>query len=667
MDNLIKLIRNKAFVECIMDFFVSRKNRVEQNPESFIESDSFLKIVQSMQLPEIFRVWKPDWLIELANLLHMYVDKIHLSKELAINSKLNDCTRAVLSLSKKLLNPIEKLLKENSSKRLDKKAVEGLYREHKAVIERFTEFLRLIPRRPKVSELYAVMGTLIGDDTAILSKGEGSSRHASVIAESEEENLPVLMTPSKEAWREGVVLAEQVIDAKRTLTGEYPKKVAVNIWGGEFKRSKGRNLAQCLYLLGVEPVWDAGGMVRDVRCIPMGRLKRPRIDVIVQTSGMFRDIGASRIDLINKAVKAVTAFDDEISDDNYVRESSKRAEQIMLAKGSSLLQARDFSTLRTFGAVPGSYGTGIIPLVETGDQWQATHSIAERYINYMGVVYTRKYWGVHAEGLFNALLHDVDTVVQPLSNRKCGPLNLDHIYEYAGGLGAAVTYVTGKEPDIFISDVREKKNPRIRSVADVIQEEKENSFCNPVYIRKVISGDTASTKVVARTFRNTFGWNVLSPSVLPENLWQELYEMYVADINDIGITNYFKKINPYGLQELTGVLLESVRKGFWDPDKSVIVKLAQSHARLVTECELQSNTFVTDNKQLIYMIESYLEPVLAERYHAVLKRVIEQSCVLEKNVFDRTKEMLGSSMAALVSVLILVVLFSGAYVVYNKR
>ncbi|MCB1196375.1 cobaltochelatase subunit CobN, partial [bacterium] len=341
-------------------------------------------------------------------------------------------------------------------------------------------------------------------------------------------------------------------------------------------------------------------------------------------------------------------------------ESSVKAKEIMRRKGFTAEDAEEFSTVRTVGAVPGTYGTGIIPFVENGNHWNCKTMAAEAYLTYMGVIYTRKYWGMEKRGVLEALLHDADTIVQPLSNNTCGPLSLDHIYEYVGGVSAAISYITGNKPDAFIHSIIEKNNPKVISIENAVEEEKRDSFCNPFYIRRVMEGETASTKALARTFRNTFGWNVLRPSVLSESMWAELFSLYVDDSAGIGIGRYFEEINPHGFQEITGILLEAARKQFWCPDTDACTELAVRHAQSVVAHEMVSNSFVTDNPALIEMIKVYLPESLLNGY----SKKIDLKENDRDNQFDHIKEMLGSSMAAMVSVMILTVLFAGSFVVY---
>lgn len=166
-------------------------------------------------------------------------------------------------------------------------------------------------------------------------------------------------TPTESAWEKGIALAKQTIDTyKQRHNDSIPRKVSYTLWSSEFIETGGATIAQVLYMLGVEPVRDAFGRVSDLKLIPSAELGRPRIDVVVQTSGQLRDLAASRLFLINRAVEmAAGAKDDKY--ENQVATSVIEAERVLTEKGLSPKDAREISTFRIFGGINGMYGTGI--------------------------------------------------------------------------------------------------------------------------------------------------------------------------------------------------------------------------------------------------------------------------------------------------------------------
>ena len=194
-------------------------------------------------------------------------------------------------------------------------------------------------------------------------------------------------TPSLSAWEKGKSLADNTIAMYRKQHGDsVPRKVSYTLWSSEFIETEGATIAQVLYMLGVEPVRDPFGRVTDLMLISIEELGRPRIDVVVQTSGQLRDLAASRLFLIGRAVKMAAEADDGKAS-NYVKEGITESEKHLVDRGVSPKEARELSTARVFGGVNGNYGSGIQSMVESGDRWDSESEIADTYINNMGAIY----------------------------------------------------------------------------------------------------------------------------------------------------------------------------------------------------------------------------------------------------------------------------------------
>ena len=427
-------------------------------------------------------------------------------------------------------------------------------------------------------------------------------------------------TPTKESYAVGRQLAEALIQAKLKSTGEYPKKVGFSLWGGEFIRTQGTNIGEIFYLLGVEPIWDSRGRVQDVRLIPMSELKRPRIDVVVQTSGQFRGAATSRMRLIDKAVRlAATDPDGEFG--NFVREGSLEIVKALIAGGMSPEQAKSLGNARLFGGVNGNFGTGVTGMVQNSGQWEDTKGIAEVYLNNMGALYTDEHWGEHVPGVFKAALTNTDTVVQSRSSNSWGPLSLDHVYEFTGGLSLAARHVTGKDPDAYFNDLRTPGRARIQEAGEAAMVEARSTVLNPKYIKEMMKEGASATGSFVEVFHNTFGWEVMKPDMLEDHLWQEYKEVYVDDKLNLDIREYFEKNNPAALQEMTAVMLETVRKGYWKADAETIQQIAKTHVELMKKFDLPP----TRNEKLREMIKEQLkDPELRKEYEKQVAKTLER-------------------------------------------
>ena len=428
-------------------------------------------------------------------------------------------------------------------------------------------------------------------------------------------------TPTKESYAVGKKLGEALIAAKLKSTGKYPEKVAFTLWGGEFIRSKGTNIGEIFFLLGVEPVWDSRGRVQDVRLIPDEVLRRPRIDVLVQTSGQFRGAATSRMRLIDKAVKlAGTAPKGQY--DNFVRKGSETVIRELIAGGMSPEQAKSLADARIFGGVNGNFGTGVTGMVQSGDKWEDSKVIADLYLNNMGALYTEDHWGESIPGVFKAAMQNTDTVVQPRSSNSWGPLSLDHVYEFMGGMNLAVKNVTGKEPDTYFNDLRTPGRARIQEAGEAAMVEARSTVLNPKYLKEMMKEGPGGAGTFAEVLRNSYGWKVMKPDMLKDHLFDEYKAVFVDDKYNLDMKKYFESKNPYALQEITAVMMETARKGLWKTDAATLRQLAELHAELVKNHGAACSGFVCNNAKLKEFIDAKLSDVRAKQsYNDEIRKV----------------------------------------------
>lgn len=447
-------------------------------------------------------------------------------------------------------------------------------------------------------------------------------------------------TPSEAAWEKGKQLAENTIEIyKRRHNGELPHKVSFTLWSGEFIETEGATIAQVLYMLGVEPIRDSFGRVSDLRLIPSKELGRKRIDVVVQTSGQLRDLAASRLFLINKAVEmAANAKDDAF--ENEVSIGMKAAERHLTEKGVSPKEARKLASQRIFGGMNGNYGTGIQGMVMSGDRWEKREEIANTYINNMGTFYgSEKDWEQYNQYAFEAALTRTDVVVQPRQSNTWGALSLDHVYEFMGGLNLAVRHVTGKDPDAYLSDYRNKHNVRMQEVKEAIGVESRTTILNPVYIKEKMKGGASSAGGFAEVVENTYGWNVMKPKAIDKELWDEIYQVYVKDKYNLGTQAFFEQKNPAALQQITAVMLETVRKGMWKATPQQVADIAKLHVDLVKKYKPSGSAFVTDNAKLRNFIASKVEAKQGKEYQQQIDKIRNAAANADKGTVMKREDM----------------------------
>ncbi|MFT3721779.1 cobaltochelatase subunit CobN [Pseudorhodoferax sp.] len=467
-------------------------------------------------------------------------------------------------------------------------------------------------------ELAALTNALAGGFTQASSGGDPLINPLALPTGRNLFSIDAEKTPSEQAWTVARQLVDQMLAQHRAAHGgQWPAKVAFTLWAGDFIHTEGTGIAQILYLLGVSPVRDPFGRVSGLRLVPREELGRPRVDVVVQTSGQLRDLAASRLGLINQAVALAAQAREQ---DNAVAQGVQAVERQLKERGASPADARRFSAVRVFGGVNGNYGTGIMGMVEAGDRWQDRSEVAKTYLSNMGAAFgDGDLWGAYQAGAFEAALAGTQVVMQPLSSNTWGPISLDHVYEFMGGLNLAVREVTGQEPAAYFSDFRNAARPTVREAGAAIAVEARATVLNPAYIEAMARGGASSAEVFAETFRNLYGWNVTRPSAIPSELWDALADTYVRDARGLGVHAFFERANPYALQEMTAVMLETARKGYWQPGDARLREVAQLHAGLVARFGASGTEFVNDNAALRGFIAAHLEAERRQAYDEALQ------------------------------------------------
>ena len=540
-------------------------------------------------------------------------------------------------------------------------------------VGKYSEALRQSP----LNEMSSLMNALNGGFTAPSPGGDLIVNPNTLPTGRNLFSINVENTPSEDAWEKAKELCDNTIKMYcERHKGEYPRKVSYTLWSSEFIETEGATIAQILYMLGVEPVRDAFGRVTDLRLIPSKQLGRPRIDVVVQTSGQLRDLAASRLFLINKAIEmAANAKGDKY--DNLVKAGVTESERVLVEKGMSPKEAREVSMYRVFGGVNGNYGTGIQEMVTAGDRWDKESQIAEVYMNNMGAYYgDEKNWETVRKAAFEAALTRTDVVIQPRQSNTWGALSLDHVYEFMGGMNLAVRNVTGKDPDAYLADYRNHSNMRMQEVKEAIGIEGRTTIFNPAYIKEKMKGGASSASTFAEIVTNTYGWNVMKPKAIDKEMWDEIYNVYVKDKYHLGTKEFFDKQNPAALMEMTAVMMESARKGMWKATPQQLKDIAKLHTETVNKYKPSCSGFVCDNAKLRNYIASKTDAASAKEYQQNVEQIrdaeaaknsSDKGMVMKKETLNEDAQKTTTVVSGIVVGVIVIVAFVMLAILIRRR
>ncbi|MDR0657896.1 MAG: cobaltochelatase subunit CobN [Mediterranea sp.] len=439
-------------------------------------------------------------------------------------------------------------------------------------------------------------------------------------------------TPTKRSWEEGTQLAESTLKAYREKHGEYPRKVSYTFWAGEFINSEGATVAQAFRMLGVEPVRDNQERIVDIKLTPSTELGRPRINVVVQVSGQLRDIAGSRLKLLTEAVRLASAATGEPYP-NFVAEGTVSQEKTLIDKGMSPRRAREMAAMRVFGPVNSGYSTGMIAYTDNSGKWDSENQLVNGYLNNMGAIYgDDENWGVVEKELFATALQETEVIIQPRQSNTWGPISLDHVFEFTGAMSLAVRTLTGKEPEAYMADYRNRNCKRMQNLKEAVAAETRATILNPVFVRERMKGDATTAQMFGKIFRNIFGWHVMRPSAMDTELYNDLYRMYVADENNLGLQEYFDRVNPAARQVMTAVMLESARKGYWKPTEEQLGTTAGLHAYNTAKHGAACTEVVCDNGKLQQFIAQKLPSQQAQAYNQQMQSVHESANADDRSV-----------------------------------
>jgi len=388
--------------------------------------------------------------------------------------------------------------------------------------------------------------------------------------------------PTRAAYQAGAKAFDQLLETYREdHDGKMPRKLAFSLWSSEAMRHLGILESQVLHALGVRPVWDAGGRVQALEIIPADGLGRPRIDVVVQVTSVYRDQFDGFMRLLAEVVEQLARLDEP---GNVVADNSRALAHRLHNQGVGTAVAERLSQLRLFGNEPGDYGTGVSQLTQDSTQWEDDSELAEQFLSRLQYGYGTGSWGdkIDDQNLFAEQLKGVQAAVMARSSELNGVLSTDHPFEFLGGLSLAIRHLDGASPSLYISDLR-KAEPRTTGAARYLASELRSRYLNPQWISAMQQEGYAGTLEVLNVANNLWGWQAADRSMVRTDQWQALHDTFVMDQRELGLDQWFEAHNPTAQAQLVERLAEAIRKGYWDAPEQTRRELAERWQALTAE------------------------------------------------------------------------------------
>ena len=399
------------------------------------------------------------------------------------------------------------------------------------------------------------------------------------------------IVPTEPAWEVGCELIDQLLLNYYNGTDEsYPEKIGFVMFSFNTMKDLGVLESELFYLLGVKPVWDQNGNVIDVELIPSEELKRPRIDVVVTMSGIYRENWPHQIELINKAVRIASEANDSPHHRNFVNESTQRTYDWLIEQNYTESEARELSLIRIFGPPDGVWGVGGFRAAIGGSgTWENESTIADLYIRNMANVYGDTIWGEQYVDLFRQNLNGTEVALFGWSSHSHSVLGIDHTFEFFGGLSMAIRSITGEAPDMYINNLKNSDSAKLETLQHILMRDLRSMYYNELWIRGMMEHDYAGASKIATIMANLWGWDVTCPDAITGEMWSKMYSIYVQDEYELGLADWFDENNPYAYQSTTARMLEATRKldaegnPYWDATPEVIESLVKEYVESVAE------------------------------------------------------------------------------------
>jgi cobaltochelatase CobN len=386
--------------------------------------------------------------------------------------------------------------------------------------------------------------------------------------------------PSELSYEVGVKLADALLEKYQNDTGALPKMIGLVAWGTAAMRTQGDDVSEILALLGVCPTWQPESKrVTGLEVVPLAELGRPRIDVTVRISGFFRDAFPHLVTLLDDAVATVAALD-EPDEQNFVA-AHARADAARLAAELGDQTAWRRATTRVYGSKPGTYGAGLLQLLDTQD-WRGTADLAAVYEAWGGFAYGRGLAGAPAQASMRDCYARIELAVKNVDSAEHDILDSDDYYQYHGGMVATVRALTGSDPAAYLGDSSNPARIRTRTLSEETRRVFRARVANPRWIASMIRHGYKGAAELAATVDYLFGYDA-TVGVAEDWMYEQVAERYLLDDD---VAAFMTRSNPWAARGIAERLLEAADRGMWEaPGDDTLAAIRERYLSLEGELE----------------------------------------------------------------------------------
>ncbi|MDB9476228.1 magnesium chelatase subunit H [Dolichospermum circinale] len=380
--------------------------------------------------------------------------------------------------------------------------------------------------------------------------------------------------PTSAAVQSAKIVVDRLLERNKSENdGNWPETIACVLWGTDNIKTYGESLAQIMWMVGVRPVPDALGRVNKLELIPLSELGRPRIDVVINCSGVFRDLFINQMNLLDQGVK-MAAEADEPLEMNFVRKHAlKQAEDM----GINLRQA----ATRVFSNASGSYSSNINLAVENST-WDSEAELQEMYLKRKSFSFNSDNPGVMDESrqIFETTLKTADATFQNLDSSEISLTDVSHYFDSDPTKLVASLRADGKKPSSYIADTT-TANAQVRTLSETVRLDARTKLLNPKWYEGMLSHGYEGVRELSKRLVNTTGWSATAGAV--DNwIYEDTNETFIKDEE---MQKRLMNLNPHSFRKIVSTLLEMNGRGYWETSEENLDRLRELYQEVENRIE----------------------------------------------------------------------------------
>lgn len=386
--------------------------------------------------------------------------------------------------------------------------------------------------------------------------------------------------PTRASWKVGKQLGDKMIERYTKDEGKLPEAVAIVVYAGETMKTCGDDIAEILYLMGIKPKWmENSDKVIGLEVIPIEELKRPRIDVTLRVSGLFRDTFPNIIEMIEDAVNLAAGLD-EGEDDNYIRRNFIREVNNLVENGTDAETAQEEAGMRIFSDPPGTYGAGVDKLINSKN-WDDYEDLGNVYTLWGGYAYGKRIHGRRVTEVFARRLSQAQISIKNESSMEIDMLESDDFYNYHGGLIAAIRAKSGEKPRSYCGNTADPSRVKMNDAREEAAKIMRSRILNPKWFEGLRPHGYKGAQEISAMVDFVFGWDATS-DIIEDWMYEKISENYLFNNER---REWIKSVNPWAIHNMVERLLEAQQRGMWNAKEESLKKLRNLYISIEGDLE----------------------------------------------------------------------------------